>query len=105
MPFSWPEHELPFDYRRFTLTGIKEILNRHGYKIISAKKSGSFFEVIIQLWMEFLRSLLFTKNKYINIIINLIFIFPVCLLGIIISPVFRKKQDIYFNDIVLAQKV
>ena len=104
IPFVWPEHELPFDFRRFTLTGIEEVLCKNGFEILSYRKSGSFFEVIVQLWMEFLRSSLYTKNKYINLIINTIFVFPACITGIIFSPLFYKKRDIYFSAIILAQK-
>lgn len=105
VPFLWQEHELPFDFRRFSSIGICQYLKENGFRILSIEKTGHFMEVIVQLWMIYLRRLFYVKNKYINLLLNMIFISPVCLIGFILSLILPQKEDLYFNTVVLAQKI
>ena len=104
VPFVWQEHELPFDFRRFTTTGIKKCLTENNFEILVEEKTGHYVEVVVQLWMTYLRSLIYVNNKYINLVLNVIFIFPACIAGIFLSCLFPKKRELYFNSIILAQK-
>ena len=103
VPFVWQEHELPFDFRRFSTIGIKKHLIDNGFKILAEERTGHFLEVVIQLWMTYLRCLLYLKSKYVNLLINLIFISPFCVFGIFLSWLLPKKNELYFNTIILAE--
>jgi Methylase involved in ubiquinone/menaquinone biosynthesis len=104
VPFVWQEHELPFDFRRFSAIGIKKQLEDNGFEILHEEKTGHFLEVAVQLWMIYLRRLFYVKNKYVNIVLNFIFISPSCLVGVFLSRILPKKRDLYFNAVVLAKK-
>jgi SAM-dependent methyltransferase len=105
VPFVWTEHEMPYDFRRFTATGIKHILTKQGFEVILCKKIGCFFETLVQMTMMYLHSIFYTKNKYIiNLFINSVFIFPICIIGLLLTAVFPKKQELYFGTIIVAQK-
>lgn len=104
VPFSWEEHEVPHDNCRFTHFGIEYLLKKHGFSIIESKKSGHFFAVISQYFINYIRELIFTKNKYFNILLNLIFISPFTILLGIINLIAPRKRSLYFNTIILAQK-
>jgi SAM-dependent methyltransferase len=104
-PFAWDEHEIPFDYGRYTTYGLRHLLEKCGFEIIEIKKTGHYTEVIIQYFINYLRMLLYTKNKYVNLLINICFIFPFTLLGIVFSFILPRKQTLYFNNIVLAKKL
>ena len=103
LPFAWNEHEIPNDFARYTSFGIKHILEKYDFEIIHFEKTSHFSVVVFQLFAEYMRGLLFTKNKYVNIIINLIFIFPITLLGIIVSIILPKDKKMYFNNVVLVK--
>jgi ubiquinone/menaquinone biosynthesis C-methylase UbiE len=105
VPFVWQEHELPFDFRRFLSIGIKKHLIDNGFKILAEEKTGHFLEVVIQLWMNFLRRLFYRNNKYINLILNFLFISPACIIGVFLSWALPKYKDLYFNVILLAEKL
>jgi SAM-dependent methyltransferase len=105
VPFVWQEHELPFDFRRFTSIGLRKVLNDNGFEIMKEEKTGCFMEVVVQLWMTYLRQLLYVKNKYVNLILNIIFISPVCITGLVLSKILPEKQELYFNTVILARKV
>jgi SAM-dependent methyltransferase len=104
VPFVWPEHEMPFDFRRFTMTGLIEKLKEYDFEVLKTCKNGNYMSVIMQLQIMFIHQMLFVKNVYLNLVINLIFVFPITLAGIILSSIFFKYKGLYFNNIVLATK-
>ena len=104
LPFVWPEHEMPFDFRRLTLGGLVKELEKQNFEIIHTYKNGNFVSVIIELFIILIHKLLYTKNVFLNYFINIVFIFPLTLLGIILSVVFKNPNGLYFNNIVLAVK-
>jgi SAM-dependent methyltransferase len=42
VPFLYPVHEAPFDMRRFTHFGLRDILERHGFEVVSIESKGGF---------------------------------------------------------------
>jgi SAM-dependent methyltransferase len=104
VPFVWQEHELPFDFRRFSVTGIKKLLTDNGFKILVEERTGNFLEVVIQLWMTWLRSVFYVRNKYINLALNALFIAPACITGLFLSWILPSGKDLYFNAVILAEK-
>jgi SAM-dependent methyltransferase len=104
VPFACFEHELPYDFRRFTINGLTHTLNEYGFEIVIAEKTGNYVEVIIQLWISYIRELLYTKNHFFNIIVNLIFVFPFVLIGILLSFILPVKKGLYFDSIIVGRK-
>ena len=105
VPFVWDEHEQPYDYARYTSFGLKYILDKNGFEIIEYKKSNNGVEVIFQLINDYLFKVTITKNVYINLIAILILMAPVNILGLLISKILPKNDDLYLDNIVLAKKV
>lgn len=103
-PFSFPEHEMPFDFRRFTKNGIVKLIEENGFKVEEIKTYGNLILVLFQLLILYVHDLLYTKNKYINLFINSLFIFPFTFIGIILSFLLPKNKSLYFGVILLATK-
>jgi SAM-dependent methyltransferase len=104
VPFVWNEHEMPYDFGRYTSGGLKELIMRNGFTVISTKKTGHFTLVIMELIMLYIHNRIFTGNKYINLLINFIFISPFTLLGGIFSFFLPRDKSLYFNTIILAKR-
>ncbi len=104
VPFCWNEHEVPFDYARYTSFGITHLLGQHGFRVVELKKSGNFVRVIFQLWALYFFERLkkFGRAGY---AISLFFIVPINLAGATIARIFPRNDSLYFNNIVLAEKV
>ncbi len=105
VPFVWDEHEAPFDFGRYSSFGIKYLLEKNGFEIIHLEKSTKFLETIFQFWNLYLFYKLYTKNKYVNILINIIFIAPFTILGIIVSGILPNNGNLYNNNIILAKRI
>jgi SAM-dependent methyltransferase len=107
-PFAWPEHETPYDFARYSSFGIKFVLEKNGFEIIEQKKTGHFFEVIMQYLIFYIFCLLPKKPSFIYYILHQVFIMPLMLLTILISgilPKIMKRKDLYFNNILLVKKM
>ena len=104
VPFVWDEHEQPYDYARYSSFGLKYILEKQGFEIIKHHKSVNDFGVVIQLMNAYLYKMM---HRY--TIIRQITKFTMCavinILGIIISLVLPKNDDLYLDNIILARKL
>jgi SAM-dependent methyltransferase len=103
VPFCWNEHEIPYDYARYSTFGITHLLQKHDFKIIECKKSGNFVQVLFQLWALYFFEL-FKKLGKTGYILSMILIAPVNLVGSIILLIMPKNDSMYFNTIILAEK-
>lgn len=107
-PFAWPEHEVPYDFARYSSFGIKHVIEKAGFKITGQSKTGHFFEVLMQYLILYIFYFLPKKPGFVYYILHQIFILPLMLITIIISfilPKRMKRKDLYFNNILLAEKI
>ena len=104
VPFSWNEHEMPYDYARYSSEGIKFLLEKNGFKIIEVTKSGNFARVNFQLWALYFFEL-FRKWGRAGYLLSLFFIVPINITGTILLVLFPRNESMYFTNIVLAEKI
>ena len=105
VPFVWDEHEQPYDYARYSSYGLKYILRENGFDIIEQRKSNNGIEAIFQLVNDYIFKVTLTKNAYINLLTTLLLIAPVNIIGLVLSTILPKNDDLYLDNIVLAKKV
>lgn len=105
VPFVWDEHEQPYDYARYSSFGLKYILSENGFEIIEYRKSNNGIEVIFQLINDYIFKVTITRNVYLNLFITLILMAPVNIIGLILSKILPRNDDLYLDNIVLAKKV
>jgi SAM-dependent methyltransferase len=106
-PFVWNEHEVPFDYARYTRFALSDILKRNGFEIIEYAKSGNFVLTLCQLWILYFsillekrcRKFVLTRWTYKGF-----FVFLPNLLGLLLDKVLPANDSLYMNNIVLAKK-
>jgi len=104
IPFSYPEHEIPYDYARYTQFGISDILKKNNFQVVKIVKTTTHIIVIFQLLINYINSIKLFNNKIFKIIIQLIVIFPINIFALILNFILPKKYGIYCNLIVLAVK-
>ncbi len=104
MPFVFMEHEIPFDFRRFSEYGLSLFLQKNGFDIQKKYKSTKDIETIFQNWNVYIYSLIMDFNKYIRLILTILLIAPFNILGIIMALILPNKSKYYSNTVILAQK-
>lgn len=103
VPFCWNEHEVPFDYARYTTFGIRALLEKHGFEVLEVQKSGNFVLVSFQLWALYFYELfkrLGTGGK----LLAMVFIVPINIAGSLLRVVLPKNDSLYFNSIITAKR-
>lgn len=103
VPFCWNEHEVPYDYARYSSFGITHLLEKNGFKVLGLKKTGNFARVITQLVALYFFEL-FSRWGKAGYIVSLLFIAPINIIATLLLPLFPVSKSLYFNNIVLAEK-
>lgn len=103
VPFCWNEHEIPYDYARYSSYGLKYLLEKKGYRNIELRKTGSFVKVNFQLWALYWFETMkgWGTTGY---ALSMLLIFPINLIALLVSPLFPRNQTLYFNNVVIAEK-
>lgn len=102
-PLIWPEHEVPYDFCRWTSFGISNLLEKNFFEIMQQDKVGSTHSVIAAL---FLNSFGGKANPISKILIRLLSL-AVNALVLAISHLAvssSKSREMYFDNIVLVRK-
>ncbi len=104
VPFVWNEHELPYDYRRYTSCGIKKLLESHGFQVMKMSKSTGYVEMIFQLWMEYVRSATQEKKRCYQIAAHILLIVPAAVAGAALAGLLPENDSLYGDTVVLCRK-
>ena len=111
-PFIWNEHEIPYDYGRYTYFGLKHLFTKNEFNVVNQKRivSGiTLFIVLISLYVregqEALKNI-FKKSKAWNGLIYLLFrpIFFVFNVTGSICSLLPRSDRFYFNNGIVAKK-
>jgi len=103
VPFTQEEHEVPYDFYRFSSYAIADMFNNAGLKIIEYKKLTGGVKAIISTITFYIFRTVYRNRKISLMVIDLLCtIFNLC--GIILSKIFRKDGNIYINNFVIAKK-
>ena len=102
IPFVWEEHEIPFDYGRYTRFGITHLLNEYNFKIISIEQTTSDIETIFQLFSNYVFNAIKSKlnYKFILAFIQFFLILPINLSGKILSKIIPNSNKLYLNNVI-----
>lgn len=102
-PFLFREHGQPFDYARYTSFGLEHILKKHGFEVVKKIKTGNGIEVVFQMMSNFLFRAF--KLKFPFIFIVFLLIFPINVIGLILSKILPRHNDMFLGNIFLVKKV
>lgn len=104
VPFAWPEHGMPYDFRRYSVEGLKILLKNKGFEVIKIQKTTNFAESLFQLMCIFFSELLDTKIMSINLLLRIIFVFPLTCLGLLLGKLTNFKNNLYLGTVVVLEK-
>jgi SAM-dependent methyltransferase len=104
LPFCWDEHEQPYDYARYSSFGIKYLLEKNGFKIISLDKSCPNFGVILQLVNTYIYKVTRRYVFIVRVIIRVFLCFPLNVFGLALGWLLPKNYDLYLDNIIVVSK-
>jgi len=104
IPFAWDEHEIPFDFARYTSFGITHVLNRNGFDVVSLKKTTTYFLAVAQMLIAYLYQYALPQGRFLGMIAQILIIFPLTVLSLIANSMLPKNYGYFCNCVVLARK-
>ena len=104
LPFAWDEHEIPYDFARYTSFGIKHILIKNGFEIEELKKTTTYFLTVSQMFIAYLYQYVLPKDRILNKFSQFFIIFPITVLCLSLDLILPKRYEYFCNSVVLSKK-
>ena len=107
VPFVWNEHEIPYDFGRYTSFGIVDMLKRNGFEIIEQRKSTKYIEALATMFAEYIRYEFakHTNSGFVMLLVCMVFIAPVSLVGLCLNKLLPENDSWYCNNIIRCTKI
>lgn len=102
-PFMWEEHEVPYDFARYTPFALRHLYEKHGFEVLYHCRVGNSIKVVMQFGMLYIKSM-FPKNKVIRQILMLPFIIVFNTIATLFSAIHPGNGNSYFNNVFLLRK-
>jgi SAM-dependent methyltransferase len=103
-PFMWEEHEMPYDFARYTTPALQFLYKKNGFRVIDNFKTGNYIEVVFQFSLNYIKNIL-PNNKYTRQVILFPFIVFINFFGTFFSFILPKDKTAYFNNVFLIEKI
>lgn len=102
LPFAWDEHELPFDFGRYTSFGIRHVFERRGFIVDAVEKNGNYVTAIGQMAIAYLVQHAFPRRGIGARIGQLLVICPLTVLTMLLGRILPFADTYFCNVIVKA---
>jgi SAM-dependent methyltransferase len=90
MPFIYPEHEEPYDFRRYTKFEHMRILEKSGFKDIRIKKTTGFFGTFGQLLVIFIYESIYFKASILKTLLSIFVFAPMQMVSLLFDKIFNQ---------------
>lgn len=106
VPFMWPEHEMPYDFQRYTTNGLKRLLETAGFEIIAQERLLPDCRTPAQLFQAWLYDVLRfgTRRRLSQILLTAVLFAPVSLFATALAVVSPKNTNSYMDNIIFAKR-
>lgn len=104
IPFAWDEHETPYDFARYTSFGITYLLEKNGFKVISQKKTTTYYLALCQLRIAYLVQHVLPNGRFLGNLSQLLIVLPLTLSALLLDKFYPKRYDYFCNSVVLSIK-
>lgn len=103
MPFVWNEHEIPYDFKRFTRYEHQRVLASVGFDVLNIKATCGVFSTCGQLISAFIFESIPKRAIFIRVLVSFVFCFPVQVFFLLLDAIFINRW-ITLDYIINAQR-
>jgi len=103
IPFAFGEHEIPYDFARYTSYGIRHIFENNKFEVLDIKKTTTYILAVCQMFITYLVIYVSPENKFFRGIFQLLIIFPLNLISLFLNLIFPKRYEYFCNSVVLGR--
>jgi len=91
MPFTYPEHEKPYDFRRFTRFEHKRLLEKNGFSDILIEQTTGIFGTLSQMLSIWTFESLTFRATLLKTLLSIIVLGPLQILGLTLDAITGKS--------------
>ncbi len=105
-PFSYGEHEVPYDYARYTRFALLDLLEKNNFEHIYIERTGNMIVVMLQYLALYLYYII-NHTWIFKPILFVLFISPLFIVGELLDKILPekvKRPEVYLNNIVRCSK-
>ena len=102
VPFAWAEHEIPFDYARYTSFGITHLLEKNGYEVLERRITSSYLLTVFQLLISYLIQI--APNNRLYHLFQIFLFFPLTSIAYVLDWLLPNRSELYLGNVLLARK-
>lgn len=103
VPFVFEEHEVPYDFARYTSYGIMHVLNSNNLKVVELIKSTTYVLAASQLVINYISKYVLPGGRVFYWIFQLLIIFPLNLMALLCDFVLPKRYGLFCNSVTLCE--
>ena len=103
VPFAYPRHCWPFDFKRYTSEGLKKLLSDAGFECIEYQTSSNYQECIAQLKNVYWKEEVKAKTVVGRIVKNMIIVLN-NLTGILAGKILPYSDKLYLDNVIVVKK-
>lgn len=103
-PLFWQEHEVPYDFFRFTSYGMKVLLGERGFEVVEIRKSSGAIEALAQGASAYASCNLRAPVRGFGRLVALLVCGPIQLAGVLLQMLLPDRRDLYLDLVVLARR-
>jgi len=106
-PFVWIEHEVPYDYSRYTQYALRHVLEQGGFRVLEEEKRGLFIEALTQLRILYFSQVFepgLIRCGAIGEIAARTIVAIMNLWGLAKSRLLPANPDLYLSNVLLAER-
>lgn len=104
VPFVWDEHEVPYDFWRYSSFWLKSILEKHWFIVILQRKILTDISFFFQLLNTYFYKIIIKRMPKILAFPLIMFLSIISNIFWLISKILPKNEDFYYWNLILAQK-
>lgn len=107
VPFMWPEHEMPHDFQRYTMNGMRLLLEKAGFAIVHQERLLCDCRAPAQLFQAWLYDILHlgARGKIMQIMLTTLFFAPISLTATALAILAPKNSNSYLDNVILARRI
>ena len=104
VPFVWDEHEQPHDFARYSSFGLKALLERNGFTLLTARKLNADAAIFLQLAAAYWHKVTLRLPGPLRVLVLQTLVPVLNGLGLLARAVLPANPDLYLDNVVLARK-
>jgi len=104
VPFVWDEHEQPYDYARYSSFGLKALLEKNDFKIISHQKLAADATILFQMTNAYLYKISQRWPRLLKLLFTVSVMAAFNILGVVAGRLLPANPDLFLDHVVLAEK-